>query len=121
MANGLFIGSLRRAALLSATAMLAGCVALATPPSSSAAVITFGSPLAGPATLDTAYNLGYSGANVPLPGSVFHIPHDGADTLLWNNEGSASAPAAGQIVSVKLEGCAKQPSGAPSPLTQIHF
>ena len=31
------------------------------------------------------------------------------------------APADGQVTSVRLEGCARQPSGAPSPLTQIHF
>ena len=31
------------------------------------------------------------------------------------------APADGQVTSVRLEGCARQPSGAPPPLTQIHF
>jgi hypothetical protein len=119
MASQLLIGSRRRAVLLLASALLAGCVPLVTPTSSSAAVITFGSPLAGPATLDTANNLAYSGSNVQLPGSVFHVNHDGADTVLWNT--AQVAPSAGQITSVKLEGCAKQPSGAPPPLTQFHF
>jgi hypothetical protein len=110
-----------RLSLIILGASLTACVALSTPAASSAAVMTFGSPLSSPATLDTANNLGYSGANVQLPGSVFHVPHDGADTALWNPEGNAAAPAGGQIVSVKLEGCATQPRGAPAPLTQIHF
>jgi hypothetical protein len=88
----------------------------------SAATMTFGSSLSVPATEDTASNLNYEGTNVALPGSVFHIPHDGADTALWNAQlagGSPIAPAGGQVVSVSLEGCAK--SNGPPPLTQIHF
>jgi len=84
--------------------------------------MTFGSPLAVPATEDTAVNLSYEGTNVQLPGSIFHIPHDGADTALWNTQlgaGSPIAPASGQVVSLSLEGCAK--SNGPAPLTQIHF
>jgi hypothetical protein len=88
----------------------------------SAATTTFGSPLAGPATKDTANDLGYSGSNVALPEATFHVAHDGADTALWNVQlasGSPSAPASGQITSVSLEGCAQ--SKGPAPLTQIHF
>jgi hypothetical protein len=88
----------------------------------SAATTTFGSPLAVPATKDTANDLNYSGSNIALPGSIFHINHDGADTALWNvllASGNPTAPASGQIVSVSLEGCAQ--SNGPPPLTQIHF
>jgi hypothetical protein len=87
-----------------------------------AATMTFGSPLSVPATEDTANNLDYAGSNVSVPGSVFHIPHDGADTALWNTQlasGAPTAPASGQVVSVSLEGCAH--SNGPAPLTQIHF
>jgi hypothetical protein len=92
------------------------------PAGGNAATMTFGSSLSVPATRDTANDLGYSGSNIALPGSVFHISHDGADTALWNAQlasGSPAAPDSGQIVSVSLEGCAK--SGGPPPLTQIHF
>ncbi len=71
-----------------------------------AATMTFGSPLSVPATKDTANNLNYAGSNVSVPGSVFHIPHDGADTAPWNTQlasGVPSAPASGQVVSVSLE------------------
>lgn len=84
----------------------------------------FGSPLAVAATQDTANDLNYTGTDIALPLSVFHIPHDGADTALWNTKlagGTPTAPAAGQITSVRLEGCAKRPEGAPRPLTEIHF
>src|ERR1700740_20715 len=87
-----------------------------------AATLTFGSPLTVPAVKDTANDLDYQGSNVPLPGSVFHIPHDGADGALWNGQlpaGDPTAPVGGQVVSVRLEGCAK--SNGPAPLTQIHF
>jgi hypothetical protein len=87
-----------------------------------AATLTFGSPMTVPAGRDTANDLAYQGSNVALPGSVFHIPHDGADGALWNVRlpaGDPTAPMGGQVVSVRLEGCAK--SNGPSPLTQIHF
>ncbi len=90
--------------------------------SANAATLTFGSPLAVPASKDTANDLNYRGSDVALPGSVFHIPHDGADGALWNVRlpaGDPTAPVGGQVVSVRLEGCAK-PNG-PAPLTQIHF
>jgi hypothetical protein len=87
-----------------------------------AATLTFGSPLGVSASKDTANDLNYQGSNVPLPGSVFHIPHDGADGALWNVRlptGDPTAPEGGQVVNVRLEGCAK--SNGPAPLTQIHF
>ncbi|HEY2535908.1 MAG TPA: hypothetical protein VGI24_02885 [Solirubrobacteraceae bacterium] len=90
--------------------------------SAGATTLTFGSPLSVSAVKDTANDLNYQGSNVPLPGSVFHIPHDGADGALWNVQlpvGDPTAPVAGQVVNVRLEGCAK--SNGPAPLTQIHF
>jgi hypothetical protein len=96
-----------------------------------AATTTFGSPLAVQATADTAKNLAYSGSDIPTidPGPppravVVHINHDGADTALWPQAipgGSPTAPAAGQVTAVRLEGCAQPASGGPPPNTQIHF
>ena len=64
--------------------LLVVCLSLALPATGSAALTTFGSQLSVPATKDTAHDLAYTGADVPLPGSIFHVPHDGADTALWN-------------------------------------
>lgn len=94
------------------------------PGAASAAITTFGSPLSVPATLNTAENLNYEGTDTPLPGYVFHTPHSGADTALWNTSLAASqvgAPADGQVVKVSLEGCAQPAANGPAPLTQIHF
>ena len=114
---------LERGLRLAVAATMAISLALALAPGEAgAATMTFGSPLAVPASKDTANNLHYEGSNVVLPGSVFHIPHDGADTALWNAQlagGAPTAPAGGQVVSVSLEGCAR--SNGPPPLTQIHF
>jgi len=97
---------------------------------SQAAITTFGSPLSVPATLSTAENLGYYGTYTPVPPSpeapngVYHTFHFGADTALWNFAvagGEPRAPATGQAVKVRLEGCAVPTAGGPSPLTQIHF
>jgi len=110
--------------------LLAGLVALLTPASGWGAITTFGSPLSAPATLNTAENLAYQGTYTPVPpnpeapNGVFHTPHYGADTVLWNAAsaaGGVQAPATGQAVKVSLEGCAQAASGGPSPLTQIHF
>ncbi len=84
--------------------------------------MTFGSELELTASRDTANDLSYAGSNIQLPGTVFHINHDGADTALWNvqlPDGPSTAPAGGQVVSIGLEGCAE--SYGPPPLTQIHF
>lgn len=111
-----------------ASALLAGAAALlislggAT--TASAAMVTFGSPLSVEATLNTAKNLDYKGTCTPYGTGCVPIAHDGADTVLWNVEIPGEAPAApgsGEVKSIKLEGCAEQPKGAPEPLTQIHF
>jgi hypothetical protein len=110
--------------------LLAGLLTLLAPASSGAAVSTFGSPLAVPATLNTAEGLSYEGTNTAVPPSpeapngIFHSFHFGADTALWNvgqANGLPSAPAAGQALKISLEGCAEQASGGPAPLNQIHF
>jgi hypothetical protein len=89
-----------------------------------------GSPLAGPATLNTSENLNYAGLYTPVPpnpeapNGLFHTPHYGADTAIWNTQvagGRAAMPAGGQAVRIRLEGCAKPAPGGPSPLNQIHF
>jgi hypothetical protein len=108
-------------ALIAMAGLIAATMALQ-PVTGDAATITFGSSLSVPASRDTANDLAYSGSNVALPGSIFHINHDGADTALWNIQlasGTPAAPGSGQIVSVSLEGCAE--SNGPPPLTQIHF
>ncbi len=95
------------------------------PAGADAEVLTVGSPLSVPATLNTAENLNYPGANtnVPptaeVPTGVVHTYHYGADNALWSSE--AAMPVAGQVLSVRLEGCAKPAPGGPPPLTQIHF
>jgi hypothetical protein len=114
------IRRLRSVGVLSLMLAAGGVVAAA--PDAGAVTTTFGSALAVPATENTAENLDYSGSNVALPESTFHVAHDGADTALWNvqlTSGSPNAPASGQITSVGLEGCAQ--SKGPAPLTQIHF
>lgn len=110
------------AAVLVTAVLTAAVLATALPAGAQAALSTFGSPLSGAATLNTSENLGYEGTNTPLPGYVFHTPHDGADTALWNVAGNTpAAPADGQVVKIELEGCAQQASGGPAPLNQIHF
>jgi hypothetical protein len=105
-------------------------VALVAPAASNAAILTVGSPLSVPATLNTAENLGYAGmnTNVPptpeYPNGVVHTYHFGADSALFNTtlaSGQAAMPANGQALKVSLEGCAEQAPGGPAPLTQIHF
>lgn len=95
-----------------------------------AAVMTFGSPLSVPATLNTSENLSYPGTNTAVPPSreypngEVHTSHYGADTALWNSTLSGGTPRAqssGQVLKVSLEGCAQPAPGGPPPLTQIHF
>ena len=91
--------------------------------------MTFGSPLSVAATRDTAQHLNYRGTDIPTVSNgqvvIAHVNHDGADTALWNANqahGTPAAPAAGQILSLRLKGCAQPAAGgATAPLTQIHF
>jgi hypothetical protein len=112
------------------TLLLASLFAVLASTSSSAAIMSFGSPLSRPATLNTVANLSYRGTYTAVPpapdapNGVFHTHHFGADTALWNVAlagGEARAPATGQALKVSLEGCANAAPGGPAPLTQIHF
>jgi len=89
-------------------------------------MLSFGSPLSVPATLNTADNLHYAGTSAIENGTgvTIHNNHDGADTALWNTtlaSGTPTAPAAGQVLSVSVEGCAEPATGGPAPLTQFHL
>jgi hypothetical protein len=95
-----------------------------------AALLTIGSPLAVPATLNTAENLSYRGIDTAVPPTpefptgVVHTDHYGADAALWNATGArgeVGVPASGQALKVALEGCAQPALSGPPPLTQIHF
>jgi len=119
-------------AALAAQAMLA-------PAPAGAETMLIGSPLGVPATLNTAENLSYQGTNTQVPASpeapngVFHTFHFGADTAIWNmpsaggpvqaasTKSGAAVPAGGQILQVRLKGCAEAVAADPTPLTQIHF
>jgi hypothetical protein len=110
--------------------LVALALALIAPALATADVKTFGSPLTGPATLDTAEDLDYQGTYTPVPPSpeapsgVVHTYHYGADGLLWNAalaNGTPRSPATGQALKVALEGCAVPAENGPPPLTQIHF
>lgn len=112
-------------------ALAVGLIALAVPCGASAAIVTVGSPLSVPATLNTAENLNYQGTDTQIlptpevPTGVVHTFHYGADAALWNTVvaggGAAAMPTAGQAVRISLEGCAVPAPGGPAPLTQIHF
>jgi hypothetical protein len=110
--------------------MLVGLLAIFAPASASAAIMTIGSPLSVPATLNTAENLSYRGTYTPVPptpdvpNGIFHTFHYGADTAIWSvaqANGATSVPANGQVLKVSLEGCAQPAQGGPPPMTEIHF
>jgi hypothetical protein len=115
---------------LVATPLALAAFAIALPASASAALRLVGSPLSVPATLNTSANLHYVGLYTPVPpnpeapNGVFHTPHYGADTALWNTKvagGTAAMPSGGEAVKVRLEGCAQPAANGPAPLNQIHF
>jgi hypothetical protein len=123
-------GSSRWRSSLTLAGALALMAALALPAGAGAALVTVGSPLSTPATLNTTEGLSYLGTYTEVPQSpeapdgVFHTYHYGADTALWNTAlagGGAAMPATGQAVKVKLEGCAVAAKNGPTPLNQIHF
>jgi hypothetical protein len=122
--------SWRRLRGLASTVALVGLLAGLAPAAASASIETIGSPLSVRATRNTAENLDYVGTFTPVPVSpeapngIFHTFHYGADTALWNvgqAKGLPRAPAAGQALKVRLEGCAQAAQNGPAPLTQIHF
>ncbi len=111
-------------------AMTTASMAVLVASTAHAAILTVGSPLSAPATLNTTENLDYQGTNTAVPpnpqypNGIVHTAHFGADTALWNvttAAGSAAMPAGGEAVQVELEGCAVPAPRGPAPLTQIHF
>jgi hypothetical protein len=122
--------SFRRLPVMLSGILASVLIALLVPVSAGAAIVTFGSPLSVPATLNTAENLSYQGTNTALPpgpeapNGIFHNFHFGADTAIWNMTQAAGVPTVpegGQVLKISLEGCAEAAAGGPSPLTQIHF
>jgi hypothetical protein len=119
-----------RRELVFLTALCAGAALLLLPSTSGAQIMTFGSPLAKSATITTTDGLGYFGTYTYVPPSseaptgVVHTAHWGADTALWNVRlagAQARAPATGQALKVRVEGCAVAAPGGPPPLRQIHL
>jgi hypothetical protein len=106
-------------------------VAMLAPAAGQAALLTVGSSLSRPATLNTAEDLNYKGTDTPVGpspqypnGAIVHTYHYAADDALWNTllgGADASMPAAGQAVKVRLEGCAEPARSGPPPLTQFHL
>jgi hypothetical protein len=129
---------LRLAPLVTVSCALATTAMLAPDPAG-AETLLIGSPLSVPATLNTAQNLSYQGTNTQVPVSpeapngVFHTFHFGADTAIWNvpsaggmvqaasTKSGAAVPTGGQILQIRLKGCAESVAADPTPLTQIHF
>ena len=91
--------------------------ALASPHSARADTVTFGSTLNNVPTLDTA-NGDYSntGSTTGPENAVGPNPHSAEDTAIWNVSQSAGSPvaaASGQVLQVKVEGCAVEDNTAP--------
>lgn len=95
-----------------------------------ARLLVFGSRLTRPATLNTSANLRYQGTYTRVlpapyaPDGIYHTNHWGVDTALWNAtlpSWPARAPANGQALEIRLEGCAERVANGPRPLAQIHF
>jgi hypothetical protein len=90
-----------RVASVAVSIVVGACVL---PAVGQAALINFGSGLGSPASVAIAHPV---------------------DTAFWSTalSGGAKArsPQAGQVLTVRLRGCAKPGSGGQAPLTQIHF
>ena len=100
----------RTLVVVSVIAALSG-LGLALPSVSAAATLSWGSNLSVTPTVDTTT-----------------IAPDGSDLALWNTQASAgpTAPSGGQVLGVKIRGCAIETSGAPTtsggvPLNTIGF
>ncbi len=102
----------RAARLRPRLAVAIAASALLAPAGAQAATTTFGSDLTAAASLNTTNN-------------VPPMNHSGSDTSLWNvalgNGSNPAAPTAGQILQVKLKGCAEQAAGDPAPDRNIHI
>src|SRR5579864_1737619 len=90
----------------------------------------WGSDLSGTPTLDTANGASYASRDQPTRHALNPFPHDGADLALWNTHlgaGRTTAPAGGQVLAIRVKGCALEDHSAPSqlsagvPVNQINF
>lgn len=121
------LATVRMCAIL---AMLAG-VTLAVAPSAQARILhPWGSDLAATPTLDTANGASHASRDQPTRRAISPDPHDGADLALWNSHlavGSAVAPRGGQVLGVRVKGCAVEDRSAPTqtsagtPVNTINF
>jgi hypothetical protein len=120
----------RRARGLLLATPVALLLALLAPARGDAKVMTIGSPLSVPATLNTADDLTYAGTDTAVPASpeaptgLVHTSHFGADTALWSSMkpgGSTAVPATGQATKIEVEGCAQRATNGPLPLPTVHF
>jgi hypothetical protein len=90
----------------------------------------WGSKLSAAPTLDTANGTSAATGDRPTRHAIVPYPHDGADLALWNTRlahGSAAAPRGGQVLAVRIKGCAIRDVTAPSlrsqstPVNTINF
>jgi hypothetical protein len=91
----------RRFAVAAGLIVVAAC---AVPVAAQAALVTFGSSLGAPASVSLAHPV---------------------DTAFWSTAvsggGAVRAPRAGQIVTVRVRGCARRGSGGQQPVAEVHF
>lgn len=97
--------------VLAAAAVFAAPARLAAP--AAAATHTFGSDLLATPTLDTANgNYLNDGQQTGSEKAISPAPHGAEDTSVWNR--SRSAPAGGQVLEVRIKGCAIKDATAPT-------
>ena len=104
-------------------------LAVLTPAGSSAAITTFGSPLAVPATLNTAENLNYLGTNTYVPPSPEAPTACSTPTTTertrpcgaWPRRAAAPRSRHGPGAEDEAGGLRRADADGPAPLTQIHF
>lgn len=90
----------------------------------------WGSTLSATPTLDTANGASNASRDQSVRHGVNPDPHDGADLVLWNRQlgrGLPTAPRGGQVLAIRIKGCALEDHSAPSqlsagiPVNQINF
>ncbi len=124
MTNPMTLGGLRgsralRCGLRLTVAWVTAAGALTTLPAVSGATIlpAWGSNLSATPTLDTS-NGDFSDTTTPTQtqNGVAPVTHDGGDLAVWNTSASlgATAPQGGQILQIKVEGCAIEDSRSPT-------
>ena len=109
--------SARNAALGALVFALA--LALTLPAGAHASMLTWGSSLGLTPTLSTAAGGAYTNAAGPAS-PILPNPHVAVDLGVWNTavaSGGAGAPEGGQVLEVKVEGCALEDASAPSQLS----